>query len=123
MIIIQNMLRYTSPVGPLKHKLTGSKAEYVTTPDRLVLAQTMPPPELPLIGYLTQEHRSCMYGLHGRPTYTNRAVWEYNVNVDGLRLPLCTDPQRILMTGDTVEIPGQSGVYRVTIYEPRFSTD
>ena len=118
------MLRYTSPIGPLQRTpLQGSKAEYITTPDRLLLAKTMPPPEMPIIGYLTQEHRSCMYGLYGRPTYTNRAVWEYSVKVDELRIALCTDPQRILMTGDVVEIPGQSGVYRVTLYEPRFSTE
>jgi hypothetical protein len=120
------MLRYTSAIGPLQRptaKLTSSGAEYITTPDRLLLAKTLPPPDMPVIGYLTQEHRSCMYGLHGRPTMTNRMVWEYAVQVDKLRLPLCTDPLRILMTGDTVEIPGQPGVYRVTLYEPRFSTD
>lgn len=118
------MLKYTSAVGPLKQSaLNSSKAEYITAPDRLLLAKIMPPPDMPVIGYLTKEHRSCMYGLHGRPTMTRQAVWEYAVQVETLRIPLCTDPQRILATGDSVEIPGQPGIWRVTLYEPRFSTE
>ena len=118
------MLRFTSAVGPLQRtRLEGSKAEYITAPDRLLLAQTLPPPVMPIIGYLTQEHRNLTFGLYGRPTMTNRGVWEYSVQVYELRFPLCTDPQRILATGDGVEIPGQPGVWRVTLYEPRFSTE
>jgi hypothetical protein len=117
------MLRFTSPVGPLQKPLQGSRAEYITAPDRLLLAQTLPPPVMPIIGYVTQENQRHMYSLYGRPTLTNRGVWEYSVQIEDLRLPLCTDPQRILMTGDAVEVPGKPGVWRVNLYEPRFSTE
>lgn len=116
------MLRYTSAVGPLQHRagLKGSRAEYLTSPDALILPQTLPPPDMPTIGYLTQEHRHFMFPLFGRPTYTNRAVWEYATIIENIRIALCTDPQRILATGDGVEVPNQPGVWRVTLYEPRF---
>lgn len=119
---MNKMLRYTSAVGPLQNKktLNRSGAEYLTSPDRLVLPQILPPPDMPVIGYLTQEHRQFMFPLYGRPTFTNRGVWEYAALIDDIRIALCTDPQRILMTGDGVEIPNYPGVWRVTLYEPRF---
>lgn len=116
------MLKYASAVGPLQQKkrLNTSRAEYLTDPNQLVLPQTMPPPNMPVIGYLTQEHRHFIFPLYGRPTITNRAVWEYSTLIEDVLISLCTDPQRILATGDGVEVPNQPGVWRVTLYEPRF---
>lgn len=86
----------------------------------LLLPVRGPPPPMPQLGYLSHEFKKDVIALYGMPTYSRSSQYEYYVEMtNGGRIPLCTDPNRILWTGDIVSIPAQPGAWTVTLYEPR----
>lgn len=88
----------------------------------LQLPIMMAPPVMPQLGYLTHEHFDQVIPLHGAPNSQNRYGMEYYVVTNSAgRIKLCTAQDRDLWSGDTVEVPGLPGAWRVTLFEPRYT--
>jgi len=105
--------KYTSAVEP----------ELSQTPPGggLLLPSQQPPPTMPQLGYLTREHCNIVFQLYGQRKRGYGSVYEYYYEPSGGgRVPLCTRHERPLWTGDTVELPGQQGIWRVTLLPLRF---
>ena len=89
--------------------------------DMLELPVPMAPPAMPQLGYVTHEHFEQVIPLHGAPNSQSRYGFEYYVVTNSAgRISICTPPDRELWTGDGVEVPGLPGVWRVTLFEPRY---
>jgi hypothetical protein len=107
---------------PTSAVLVNTKGSLISSQASLELPVMMAPPVMPQIGYLTHEHFDQVIPLHGAPNAQNRYGMEYYVVTNSAgRIKLCTAQDRDLWSGDTVEVPGLPGAWRVTLFEPRYN--
>lgn len=67
-----------------------------------------------------QEQR---FSLYGRPRYTGSNKYEYYVMTGGIKVMIGSDINE-LMTGDTIQVTGYTGDFKVEVYEtlgPRYN--
>lgn len=113
------------PVQQPLHTSSACTSLRAPPPLLLEIPERMAPPRMPQLGFLSHDNSKEIFGLFGQFVYPNgfQNRWEYYyepVRGNGGRILLCTAPDRELWTGDGVVLPGEPGVWRVTLYEPRY---